>query len=232
MGMTIIERPKSLATIVADRLYEFIIDQTIELGALISEKQIAEMLGTSKTPVREAFAQLQSLGLMEILPQRGGRVFYPSPEQVRELGEIRLELESCAIRFTMARNAAAFLDVASAVAARMIEQFDVANPAAYQRLDADFHKSFFTFCGNTMLAKAYDLFHPRICALRAYLSAPQAYLLTRSFEEHKMMVDHLRKGDIDSTLAVLRDHIGRTEEYHLKALRNQSGQRLKSWGAA
>jgi DNA-binding GntR family transcriptional regulator len=225
--MTIIERPKSLAAIVADRLYEFIIDQTIELGALISEKQIAEMLGTSKTPVREAFAQLQSLGLMEILPQRGGRVFYPNLAQVRELGEIRLELESCAIRFTMARNPAAFLEAASAIANRMAEQFDVGSPAAYQKLDAEFHRSFFEFCGNSMLSKAYDLFHPRICALRAHLSAPQAYLLTRSFEEHKMMVDHLRNGDFVCMLAILKDHIGRTEEYHSKALLEQPERRPK-----
>jgi DNA-binding GntR family transcriptional regulator len=229
--MMIIERPKSLATIVADRLYEFIIDQTIELGALISEKQIAEMLGTSKTPVREAFAQLQSLGLMEVLPQKGGRVFSPSVEQVRELGEVRLELESCAIRFTMARNPAAFLEVASAIASQMIEQFDVGRPTAYQKLDAEFHKSFFAFCGNSMLAKAYDLFHPRICALRAYLSAPQAYLLTRSFEEHRMMFNQLGKGHVDSMLAILKDHIGRTEEYHLKALRGQPDRRLKSGSA-
>jgi GntR family transcriptional regulator, rspAB operon transcriptional repressor len=229
--MAIIERPKSLATIASERLYEFIIDQTIELGALISEKQIADMLGTSKTPVREAFAQLQSVGLMEVLPQKGGRVFYPDLEQVRELCEIRLELESSAVLFSMTRNPSKFLAAAASIAAAMTEQFDIQSPAPYQKLDAAFHKSFFAYCGNSLLSKAYDLFHPRICALRAHLSAPQAYLLERSLEEHKAMIEYLERGDTDSALSLLKDHIGRTEEYHSRALREEADMRLRSGSA-
>ncbi len=226
--MPIIERPKSLTAMVTAQLYEYIIDQKIELGALISEKQIAEMLGTSKTPVREAFAQLQSIGLLEVLPQKGGKVFCPDLDQVRELCEIRLELESMAIRHSMKRNGAKFIEVIANISSQMVERFDVENPQSYQKLDADYHRSFFTFCGNSLLLKAYDLFHPRICALRAHLSVPQAYLLTRSFEEHKMMVEFLKKEDLVSALAVLKEHIGRTEEYHSRALLEGASKRTKA----
>jgi DNA-binding GntR family transcriptional regulator len=66
----------------------------VELSSPLSEKQVTELLGTSKTPVREAFAHLQSLGLIEVIPQKGGLVFRPKAEQVRDLCEVRLELES------------------------------------------------------------------------------------------------------------------------------------------
>jgi DNA-binding GntR family transcriptional regulator len=62
--MDILERPKSLTSIVIERLRDSIVDGTIQPGTLLSEKQMADMFGTSKTPVREAFAHLQSLGLV------------------------------------------------------------------------------------------------------------------------------------------------------------------------
>src|SRR5262245_51594780 len=99
-------RGPSLTTTVYDRILQSIIDGTIALGSLLSEKVLAEGFGVSKTPVREALVQLQAIGLVEILPQRGGRVFQPSTEQVRELCEIRTELECAGLRLSMERNRA------------------------------------------------------------------------------------------------------------------------------
>src|ERR1700761_3291471 len=100
-GTHAIERPRSLTNIAIDRIREWIIDGTIDLGAHLSENQVAEQLGTSKTPVREAFAHLQTLGLLQVHAQKGGIVFQPSVEQVRELCEVRLELETVALRLSM-----------------------------------------------------------------------------------------------------------------------------------
>jgi len=216
--METIERPKSLTSIVIERLRESIIDGTIPLGSLLSEKQMADHLGTSKTPVREAFSHLQSLGLMEVLPQKGGIVFRPSLEHVRELCEVRLELEVIAFRLSMERNRAAFAEHLSGIVQKMIETYDVKQPRPYQRLDNEFHYSFFVHCGNSLLAKAYELFSPRISALRTHLSTPQPYLLSRSFEEHKMMLEFVKAGDVESAILMLKEHINRTRECHSKAL--------------
>jgi DNA-binding GntR family transcriptional regulator len=213
-----VARPKSLTSIVIERLRDSIIDGTIQLGSLLSEKQVAEMLGTSKTPVREAFAYLQSLGLIEVLPQRGGIVFRPSLEQVRELCEVRLELEVTAFKYSIERHRASFTEQLADIVGRMVAVYDVEHPLPYQRLDNEFHHSFFAHCGNSLLAKAYDLFSPRICALRTHLSTPQAYLLNRSFEEHKMILEFARKGDSHSSILTLKEHINRTRECHSRAL--------------
>jgi DNA-binding GntR family transcriptional regulator len=218
-SMEAIERPKSLTSIVIERLCEGIIDGTIELGSLLSEKQMAEHFGTSKTPVREAFAHLQSLGLIEVLPQKGGIVFRPSAEQVRELCEVRLELEASALRHSVERNRAAFSEQLSDIVSKMIEAQDAGHPPlAYQRLDNEFHYSFFKHCGNSLLTSAYDLFYPRICALRTHLSSPQPQLLSRSFEEHKMMQRLVKKGDLGRAVLLLKAHITRTRDCHSRIL--------------
>jgi DNA-binding GntR family transcriptional regulator len=213
-----IERPKSLKLMAVERLRDAIIEGKIELGSHLSEKQISDWLGISKAPVREAFAHLQSLGLIEVLPQRGGIVFRPSLEQVRELCEVRLELEVIALRQSIERNGKAFTEQLGEVVERMVGVYDVTHPSAYQQLDNEFHYSFFVHCGNSLLAKAYDLFNPRICALRTHLSTPQAYLLNRSFEEHKMLFEFVRRGDVQSSVLMLKEHINRTRECHSRVL--------------
>lgn len=211
--MTVIERPKSLTAIATERLKGLIVDGTFGLGALLSEKQIADMLGTSKTPVREAFAQLQTIGLIEVIPQKGGRVFCPDADQVRELCEVRFELESTALRFSMLRDCESLTARLTEICQEMTEVFDPNNSVPYQRLDSAFHQSLFRFCGNSLLAKTYDIFNPRICALRTHLTAPQVYLLTRSLEEHRILAEYAKSGDIASALMLLREHINRTRDY-------------------
>lgn len=213
-----IDRPKSLTNMVIERLRDSIVDGTIHPGALLSEKQIADQFGTSKTPVREAFAHLQSLGLVEVHPQRGGLVFRPSVDQVRELCEVRLELEVIAFRLAMERNRLALAEHLTIIVQRMIETYDVSQSLPYLRLDSALHYSFFTHCGNSLLAKAYDWFTPRIGALRTQLSAPQSYLLNRSFEEHKLLLDFVRQADVTSAVLLLREHINRTRECHSRLL--------------
>ena len=70
-----IERRKSLTEQVFDRLMNSIVAGDFPFGTLLSEKVLAAEYGISKTPVREAFVQLQSIGLVEVLPQRGCLVF-------------------------------------------------------------------------------------------------------------------------------------------------------------
>ncbi|MCK1589087.1 GntR family transcriptional regulator [Bradyrhizobium sp. 169] len=213
-----VQRAKSLTATVVDRLRSRIIDGSIPLGSMLSEKSLAESYGVSKTPVREALVQLQAVGLVTILPQRGGLVFQPSADQVRELCEVRLELESAGLRFSIERNNAKLVELLASIVTDMEECFDVKNPRTYQQLDNAFHNAFFVNCGNSLLAKAYEAINPRISALRTHLSTPQIYLLKRSLEEHRLMVDLVRDGDQPTALQLLREHIRRTQEFHSRAI--------------
>jgi DNA-binding GntR family transcriptional regulator len=118
----------------------------------------------------------------------------------------------------MEKNRAAFTQHLASIVQKMIEVYDLKNCLPYQRLDNEFHYSFFAHCGNSLISKAYDLFSPRICALRTQLSTPQPYLLSRSFEEHKMLLAFVQDGDVVSAMMMLKEHINRTRECHSRLL--------------
>ena len=71
----LLERPRSLTDLVAEELRLGIINGQIELGSNLSEARIANDLGVSRTPVREALNKLETDGLLIVEPQRGSRVF-------------------------------------------------------------------------------------------------------------------------------------------------------------
>ena len=99
-----LQRPPSLATLATDRLKAAIEGAEFDLGAPLSEDKLATFLGISRTPVREALNMLSVQGLVEILPQRGSYVFFPSEEDVAQLCEFRMMMESRAIGLCLARN--------------------------------------------------------------------------------------------------------------------------------
>lgn len=87
---------KALVDDTAAAIRARILSGEIPIGAQLRQVELAEMLGVSRTPVREALRQLQAGGLIEVLPNRGAVVRVPAPWEVREAYEIRAELEGLA----------------------------------------------------------------------------------------------------------------------------------------
>src|SRR4051812_29058528 len=93
-----VERPRSLAQLVVDQIRDLIVTGQLHLGEQLSENHLAERLGVSRTPVREAFMRLAVERLVEVRPQRGTFVFACGPGEFREICELRAILEAGALR--------------------------------------------------------------------------------------------------------------------------------------
>ena len=97
-----VAREKIVPTQLERRVYEAlrneILSGTLLPGEQLVEARIAEELGVSKTPVREALIRLQRDGLVEIEPYRGARVIQPSDRDVVEISELRLVIETAIVR--------------------------------------------------------------------------------------------------------------------------------------
>lgn len=215
--MAELERPKSLSVAVLEHLRERIVSGDFELGSSLSERQLAEELNVSKTPVREALAQLRNEGLVTILPQRGAYVFTLSAREVIEICEFRLAIESAALDLAIARNRAAFVSDIEDIVARMGEVRARGDVRAYLVLDSDFHAAFFNHCDNMYLRDTYERYVGKIAALRTHLAVKPMHTQL-SFQEHQALRDVFTDGSKAEIAEILEAHIGRTREAYSEGI--------------
>lgn len=214
-----VERAKSLTTQVFEELLEDIVLGRRASGTMLSEKAVSQEFGTSKTPVREAFVQLQGLGLVDVMPQRGCLVFSPTVEQVRDLSEVRMVLEGEAMRRAMERAAPETIKALRKSYDRMSAHMEGNKQTAFGREDDTFHRVFFEFAGNPALMEAHGLFAPRLQALRTNLQSQDGYLLSKAQADHLQIIEALEQGDVPTASKALQLHVGRMiEKYETEGI--------------
>ncbi|MQX37046.1 GntR family transcriptional regulator [Roseospira navarrensis] len=203
-------RRRSLTDQVIARLRAAIIDGELKLGENISEERLATAYGISRTPVRDALAALQFQGLVTVRPKRGSYVFSPTAKDVADLCDYRKMLEREALVLSMAHRPDDLLDRLERLVADMRSARAADDHAGYNRADTAFHRAFFATCDNGLVCQAYDLAEARIAAVRTSLISPYRDRIETSYTEHTMMLQSLRKGDVDAACEVLGEHIDRT----------------------
>lgn len=191
-------------------LRESILRGELVPGAHLGEVEIADRLGVSRTPVREALSRLAAEGLVEVLPHRGARVVSFSPADLDGIFDVRLALEPQATGRAATRVTPADLDVLDDLAHRMLA---VGAPGPDQDLDAlvplnrDFHARLLEVADAPALSTALaNVVHTPV-VLKTF-HAYDAASLARSLAHHVEMVAALRVGDADWASAVMRSHIG------------------------
>lgn len=201
-------RRESLTEMTVVRLRDAIVTGEFSFGELLSEGRIAAMLGVSKTPVREAFQQLQREGLVEIQPQRGTVVFTPSEDEFEALVDFRTMLEVEALKGAMARSREALAQALVGVVARMRSARERNRIQEYLMLDGLFHETIVAHSGNDYLIDAYAGIASKMAALRTQLGR-EPELMDKSMREHEAISKAVTAGDMQAVLSVLGEHITR-----------------------
>jgi DNA-binding GntR family transcriptional regulator len=179
-------------------------------GFQATEPEVADSLSMSRTPVREALIQLQQEGLIEIVPRRGMRVVPLSPGDMREIYEVLTALETMAVEL-LARRPPAADDIALLEQAltQMDAALDAGDLRAWAVADEQFHRGFVERCGNGRLAAmagtVWDQVHrARMASLRLRPSP------RHSNDEHRQLLDAIRRGDAATARDVHYQHRMRT----------------------
>ena len=189
-------------------------------GYMAPEPEIALRLGMSRTPVREALLRLESEGLVELIPRRGARVLPIHADDMKEIYEILTALEPEAAASLAQRKPTdeelAPLEAATSEMEMALAESDLDRWAA---ADDRFHQKLLELHGNRRLADfvgaLYDQAHRcRIVTLR--LREPPA----KSTEEHRNILECLRRGDPDAARKAFRQHRERTVAELLNILEN------------
>lgn len=218
MALTRIIPAKSLAESAADQIRDAILSGTFCLGEKISEDRVVEMLGVSRTPIRDAMALLTHEGLVVVRPKRGTFVFETSHEDIKAICTYREIIETQGVRVALQVAQPVYLAELSAIVTEMQGAMDRDDADEYGRLDTRFHNAAFDHCGNSYLRDANALVTGRIAALRANITAPYAARRAESFQEHRQLTTLLAEDRMDEFDALLQRHIARTETVYSRAL--------------
>ena len=220
-----LERPKSLRELALEYLRERIIDGTFQMGQVLSERKISEELGVSKSPVREALAQLRDEGLVNIEPQKGARVFSLTEDEVIQICDFRQAIESASFELALQRDPEGLAADMKKVVKRMAARKDADDEDAYIALDNEFHQLIFEHAGNDYLTASYTRYVGKIAALRKLLSQLPRHT-DLSFDEHKAIAEAVRNGNLPEIRELLAEHIDRTRKAYKSAstLLQASGQ--------
>ena len=177
-------------------------------GTRITEQEIVDLSGVSRTPVREALRRLQMHGLVEVQPNLGAVVPSWSKEDAEEIFELRAVLECCAARLASERASAAQLDTMRNVATAQLEETLCKNPDLDKiaELNSAFHFELYAASGNRRLHDVLvSLIEPTLVLRTFQYYAPEA--LVRSSQQHLEILDMLESQDADAAEAVMRTHV-------------------------
>lgn len=212
-----LERPKSLRELALEHLRKSIVSGNLKMGQTLSERSISEELGVSKSPVREALAQLRDEGLVSIEPQKGARVFSLSESEVAQICDFRQAIETAAFELALKRSPDALAHDMARVVNEMKSARQAGNERRYLELDTEFHHLIFFHAGNDYLTSSYTRYVGKIAALRTHLAKlPQHTEL--SYEEHVGLAKAVRKGDMSVIRDLLSQHIDRTRQAYRSAM--------------
>ena len=212
-------RPAHGATVarIVERLRAEILDHRYEPAERLVENDLTRRFGVSRGPVREALRRLAAEGLIEHVPNRGALVRTLGRDEIRELFEIRIELEALAARLaTVACEGARRREFER----RIAPIFDASErePSAYMRENAEFHSAVTTLSGNQQLGQvANQLQFPLVMAQVRDVLTREA--MQDSVREHREIAAAILSRDAAAADAVMRHHLQRAEALALSRSR-------------
>lgn len=178
-------------------------------GSFLSERQLAEKLGMSKTPVKAALERLEAEGFISVSPQQGIVVRELSVHEIADQYEIRAALESYTLRTLAGRLTA---DQAARVRANLTAQArlrgtrDVAKGV---ELDAEFHTQFVEFLGNREILRAVGQLREKMQRVVTQVFRISPGRIEASYDEHTAIAAAVIGGDGARAAELIVSHLDR-----------------------
>lgn len=187
---------------------EGILTNRLRPGTKLNHQALAEMLGISRTPVRESLERLHQEGFVTRIANRGHMVAEMDAQELQDLYETREALETHAVHLLFSKDrvgaAVASLD---ALNERYQHLCDGKLTRERLLLDRDFHLALAQASGNEYLHKTLAAVFERL-VLKRRIEGFQDYRGTEPYNEHVRLLEALRARDEAAAQQVLRDHVG------------------------
>jgi DNA-binding GntR family transcriptional regulator len=191
---------------VHDHLRDEILSGRLTPGTELSEVALAESLGVSRGPVREALGRLATEGLVTIRPRRGAVVRALSSDEFIEAYQVREALETMAVRLAVPQLTAEDLSALERAIDEMVDFGNTGDVLRFFEANTAFHLVFFDAAGNRMLADLYRQLRAQIDRHRLR-SLELRGDVQRSIAEHRAILRAAKAGDVERTVHLVSEHI-------------------------
>jgi DNA-binding GntR family transcriptional regulator len=212
-------RPPTLTSAVVEAIKDSILRGDLRPGEALREVELSQSLATSRGTVREALRQLQSQGLVELIPYRGAFVTQLTPKKAKEIYTVRALLEPYAVRLAMENKC--YTPEVLGELADLIERLREMDAAEHYSdvvsTDIAFHRALTSVCEHDLLTNMLE-------ELRSltYLFIFNTELLRSDVNpvgaSHAVILDSVRSGDPEAAERAVREHIVDSGELLLRRL--------------
>jgi len=196
----------SLTDEIADIIRERILKGEYHIGEKIKENQIAQELRVSRTPIREAFKQLENEGLIDYIPNRGCFAKGFTRQDIEDIYAVRKALEVLSVEWAVKRITPA--DIKKLHDQCDLMEFYTARKDSKKVLETntDFHDIIYNATGSRFMAQVLRSYKEYIEQTRKVIFYEQQYL-EEILTEHKAILAALESGDKDRATKAMADHL-------------------------
>jgi len=206
-----ISRAKSLKEKAYDKLKELIITGTLEPGELQNEKRLAEALGVSRTPVREALLELSREGMVAFVPGKGIEICKLTKQQVREVFEIRRIIEGYIIKKIATQLTDADTKEIDRNISNQEKMLRKTKRPAFIEYDKQFHLYMASKIGNQQIELILDNLRDQMHLIGIRAVEDDARM-KQVIEEHRAISSSLKERNPRKAFNALINHLENTEK--------------------
>ena len=206
-----LEGYQPLRDMVFDVLMNAIMQGQLSPGERVLEVQLADEMGVSRTPVREAIRRLELEGFVVMVPRKGAYVAGLSIDDVESVYEIRTALETLAVRLAAQRMEAADYEQLDELAGKMQQTWQEGDVDNWVNLDARFHELLYTFSRNERLISMMSNIMEQLSRYRI-ISLANVEVRQNSLNEHQTLIEALKRRDSDAAADAAAHHIENTKQ--------------------
>jgi len=203
---------------VAQRLRQMLVENRISPGAKLNERELAEVLQVSRTPLREAIKMLAAEGLVELLPNRGAIAVSLTEADVVNTFEVMAGLEGLSGELAAQRITDEELAEIKAMQFEMMAAYTRRDLSNYYRINAQIHSAINAAAKNPVLTVTYNQVNARLQALR-FRSNQDGEKWKRAMKEHEKMIDALQARDAEAMRELLVAHLRSKRDVVIDQLR-------------
>lgn len=212
MTATRTDETASAAEIAYEAVKARILDGDLAGGSMVSEGSIAEALGMSRTPVREAFLSLQAEGWMRLYPKRGALILEAQPRELQDVVEARVLVETDAVRRVArdAHRARELAEVLTEIIERQRRAYVDGDLAGLAEADTAFHATIVEAGENALLAGFFASLRDRQRRMVARSLWRRDDRTMQVLADHDLLARLVADGDPDAFEMALARHIRNT----------------------